>query len=54
MDASAAASMSKAVEHDGGVDEVAVELPLEVRLNGEPVAVTIVAVVATTTRAVRS
>ena len=39
MDASAA-SMSKAVERDGGVDEVAVELPLEIRLNGEPVAVT--------------
>ena len=32
--------MSKAVERDGEVDEVAVELPLEVRLNGEPVAVT--------------
>ena len=39
MDASAA-SMSKAVERDGGVDEVAVELPLEIRLNGESVAVT--------------
>jgi FdhD protein len=37
---STAASMSKAVERDGGVDEVAVELPLEIRLNGEPVAVT--------------
>jgi FdhD protein len=35
-----AASMSKAVERDGGTDEVAVELPLEIRLNGEPVAVT--------------
>jgi FdhD protein len=35
-----AASMSKAVKHDGGADEVAVELPLEIRLNGEPVAVT--------------
>jgi FdhD protein len=32
--------MSKAVERDGAVDEVAVELPLEIRLNGEPVAVT--------------
>jgi FdhD protein len=32
--------MSKAVERDGGTDEVAVELPLEIRLNGEPVAVT--------------
>ncbi len=40
MDAATAASMSKAVERDGGVDEVAVELPLEVRLNGEAVAVT--------------
>jgi FdhD protein len=39
MDASAA-SMSKAVERDGEVDQVAVELPLEIRLNGEPVAVT--------------
>jgi FdhD protein len=28
------------VERDGGTDEVAVELPLEIRLNGEPVAVT--------------
>jgi FdhD protein len=28
------------VARDGGLDEVAVELPLEVRLNGEPVAVT--------------
>ena len=28
------------VERDGDVDEVAVELPLEIRLNGEPVAVT--------------
>ena len=35
-----AASMSKAVERDGATDEVAVELPLEIRLNGEPVAVT--------------
>ncbi|MBN1530043.1 MAG: formate dehydrogenase accessory sulfurtransferase FdhD [Thermoleophilaceae bacterium] len=35
-----AASMSKAVERDGGTDEVAVELPLEIRLNGDPVAVT--------------
>jgi len=39
MDPSAA-SMSKAVERDGETDEVAVELPLEIRLNGEPVAVT--------------
>jgi FdhD protein len=31
---------SKAVERDGVTDEVAVELPLEIRLNGEPVAVT--------------
>jgi FdhD protein len=31
---------SKAVERDGVADEVAVELPLEIRLNGEPVAVT--------------
>ena len=36
----AAASMFTAVERDGGVDEVAVELPLEIRLNGAPVAVT--------------
>jgi FdhD protein len=35
-----AASMSKAVQRDGATDEVAVELPLEIRLNGEPVAVT--------------
>jgi FdhD protein len=35
-----AASMSKAVERDGATDLVAVELPLEIRLNGEPVAVT--------------
>ena len=39
-DAAAAASMFTAVERDGAVDEVAVELPLEIRLNGEPVAVT--------------
>ena len=32
--------MLAAVERDGGSDEVAVELPLEIRLNGEPVAVT--------------
>ena len=32
--------MLKQVELDGGTDEVAVELPLEIRLNGEPVAVT--------------
>jgi FdhD protein len=32
--------MLTAVERDGAVDEVAVELPLEIRLNGEPVAVT--------------
>ena len=31
---------SKAVERDGVTDEVAVELPLEIRLNGESVAVT--------------
>ena len=35
-----AASMAKAVERDGATDLVAVELPLEIRLNGEPVAVT--------------
>jgi FdhD protein len=28
------------VEHDGGVDEVAVEEPLEIRVDGEPIAVT--------------
>lgn len=33
-------AMLKAVERDGASDEVAVELPLEIRLNGEPVAVT--------------
>jgi FdhD protein len=33
-------AMLKAVERDGATDEVAVELPLEIRLNGEPVAVT--------------
>ncbi len=33
-------AMLAAVEHDGGHDEVAVEDPLEIRLNGEPVAVT--------------
>jgi FdhD protein len=33
-------AMLKAVERDGTSDEVAVELPLEIRLNGEPVAVT--------------
>jgi FdhD protein len=32
--------MLTAVERDGAVAEVAVELPLEIRLNGEPVAVT--------------
>jgi FdhD protein len=32
--------MLTVVERDGGSDEVAVELPLEIRLNGEPVAVT--------------
>jgi FdhD protein len=32
--------MLVAVERDGASDEVAVELPLEIRLNGEPVAVT--------------
>jgi len=36
----AASGMLTEVERDGGVDEVAVELPLEIRLNGEPVAVT--------------
>jgi FdhD protein len=35
-----AAGMLTVVERDGGSDEVAVELPLEIRLNGEPVAVT--------------
>ena len=35
-----AAGMLARVERDGGTDEVAVELPLEIRLNGEPVAVT--------------
>jgi FdhD protein len=35
-----AAGMLARVERDGGSDEVAVELPLEIRLNGEPVAVT--------------
>jgi FdhD protein len=35
-----AAGMLARVEHDGGSDEVAVELPLEIRLGGEPVAVT--------------
>jgi FdhD protein len=35
-----AAGMLARVERDGGVDEVAVELPLEIRLNGEAVAVT--------------
>jgi FdhD protein len=35
-----AAGMLARVEHDGGSDEVAVELPLEIRLNGAPVAVT--------------
>jgi len=33
-------AMLKGVERDGAPDEVAVELPLEIRLNGEPVAVT--------------
>ena len=32
--------MLKQVALDGGTDEVAVELPLEIRLNGAPVAVT--------------
>ena len=36
----AAEQMLVAVERDGTSDEVAVELPLEIRLNGEPVAVT--------------
>jgi FdhD protein len=35
-----AAGMLARVERDGGTDEVAVELPLEIRLNDEPVAVT--------------
>jgi FdhD protein len=35
-----AAGMLARVERDGDVDEVAVELPLEIRLNGEAVAVT--------------
>jgi FdhD protein len=35
-----ATGMLARVERDGGTDEVAVELPLEIRLNGEPVAVT--------------
>jgi FdhD protein len=35
-----AAGMIRRVERDGGTDDVAVELPLEIRLNGEPVAVT--------------
>jgi FdhD protein len=33
-------AMLARVARDGGADEVAVELPLEIRLNGEPVAVT--------------
>ena len=33
-------AMLATVTRDGGSDEVAVELPLEIRLNGEPVAVT--------------
>lgn len=33
-------TMLQAVERDGTTDEVAVELPLEIRLNGEPIAVT--------------
>src|SRR5215211_3750394 len=37
---SVAAGMLARVERDGGPDEVAVELPLEIRLNGSPVAVT--------------
>lgn len=36
----AAEAMLAAVTRDGGVDEVAVEEPLEIRLNGEPIAVT--------------
>jgi FdhD protein len=35
-----AAGMVARIERDGGSDEVAVELPLEIRLNGVPVAVT--------------
>jgi FdhD protein len=38
--AGTAAAMYKTVQRDGGTDDVAVELPLEIRLNGEPVAVT--------------
>ena len=34
------ARMLRAVEHDGVRDEVAVEEPLEIRINGRPVAVT--------------
>src|SRR5919204_2236818 len=37
---SVAAGMLARVERDGRPDEVAVELPLEIRLNGSPVAVT--------------
>ena len=32
--------MYRSVEHDGGVDEVAVEEPLEIRVDGQPLAVT--------------
>jgi FdhD protein len=32
--------MLATVDSDAGADEVAVELPLEIRLNGQPVAVT--------------
>jgi FdhD protein len=35
-----AARMLTSVEHDGGLDRVAVEEPLEIRVAGEPVAVT--------------
>jgi FdhD protein len=32
--------LTRAVEHDGGLDEVAVEEPLEIRVDGRPLAVT--------------
>jgi FdhD protein len=35
-----AAQMLRSVEHDGAVDQVAVEEPLEIRVGGEPIAVT--------------
>jgi FdhD protein len=33
-------SMFKAVEHDGVIDQVAIEAPLEIRVDGDPLAVT--------------